>query len=154
MSRRDQIRMTPQEVRDYLAEGRVASIATTGRQGRPHLVPVWYFPCGDEIVTWTYGGSHKVRNLRRQPRATVLVESGDSYEQLRGVSLECEVRIVEDQEELVGIGTTLLERYTPDGEVATGAAQFIRAQAVKRVGLVFTPTHVVSWDHRKLGGIY
>jgi multidrug efflux pump subunit AcrA (membrane-fusion protein) len=155
MSRREEIKMTPAEVRAYLEAGRAANVATIGPKGRPHLVPVFYIMAGDGIATWTYGSSQKVANLRRLAEATVLVESGQAYEELRGVSMECDVRIIEDTEEIVRIGTELLTRMAsgPD-EVVAAASQFIRAQAQKRVGLVFQPTKVVSWDHSKLGGGY
>jgi Pyridoxamine 5'-phosphate oxidase len=160
-SRREQIKMTPDEVRAYLGTtGRVANVATLGPQGRPHLVPVFYIVEGDGIATWTYGSSQKVANLRRDPRATVLVESGTDYNELQGVSMECDVRIVEDDiEEIVRIGTGLLGRMAGADqagttEAVTAAGQFIRLQAQKRVGLVFEPTKVVSWDHGKLGGTY
>jgi PPOX class probable F420-dependent enzyme len=154
MSRRTQIRMTPAEVEAYLAEGTVANIATIGPNGRPHLVPLWYVPRGTGLETWTYASSQKTRNLRRLPQATVLIESGDTYDQLRGVSLECDVELVTDRERVALIGAELLRRYNSNQEVATAATQFVRLQAAKRVGLVCTPTRVVSWDHRKLGGTY
>ncbi|GLZ37570.1 pyridoxamine 5'-phosphate oxidase family protein [Actinokineospora sp. NBRC 105648] len=154
MSRRDQIKMTPAEVRDFLAVERVAAVASIGPDGRPHLAPLWYVPEADGFATWTYGASQKVANLRRLPQATALIEAGTSYEELRGVSLECDVEIVEDTERITAIGAAITERYTESPEVAASASQFLRAQAVKRVGLVFTPTKVVSWDHRKLGGTY
>jgi nitroimidazol reductase NimA-like FMN-containing flavoprotein (pyridoxamine 5'-phosphate oxidase superfamily) len=154
MSRREQIKMTPDEVRAYLDAGRVANVATVGPKGRPHLVPVFYVLEGDGIATWTYGTSQKVANLRRLAEATVLVETGTEYNELRGVSMECDVRIIEDTEEIVRIGTEMMTRMSPNDEVVTAAAQFIRVQAQKRVGLVFQPTRVVSWDHGKLGGTY
>jgi nitroimidazol reductase NimA-like FMN-containing flavoprotein (pyridoxamine 5'-phosphate oxidase superfamily) len=155
MSRREQIKMTPDEVLAYLAGGRAANVATIGPKGRPHVVPVFYIPAGDGIATWTYGSSQKVANLRRLAEATVLVESGEDYEELRGVSMECDVEIVEDPEEIVRIGTELLVKMSKGSEeVVTAATQFIRKQAEKRVGLVFQPTKVVSWDHTKLGGTY
>lgn len=153
-SRREQIKMTPDEVRAYLDAGRVANVATVGPNGRPHLVPVFYVLEGDGIATWTYGSSQKVANLRRSPQATVLVETGTDYAELRGVSMECDVRVVEDTEEIVRIGTGLLARMSPGNEAVTAAAQFVRLQAQKRVGLVFEPTKVISWDHGKLGGTY
>lgn len=149
MSRRAQIVMTPDEVRAYLAESRTANIATIGPNGRPHLVAVWFIPHGDGVATWTYRSSQKVRNLERLAQATVLVESGDSYDQLRGVSMECDVTIVEDTAQVAAIGTALLGKHAGEPDPA-----FVHAQAAKRVGLVFTPTKVVSWDHRKLGGVY
>jgi hypothetical protein len=155
MSRREQIKMTPDEVREYLAAGRAANVATIGPKGRPHVVPVFYVPAEIGIATWTYGSSQKVANLRRLSQATVLVESGEAYEELKGVSMECDVRIIEDTETIVQIGTDLLVKMSKGtDEVINAAAQFIRKQAEKRVGLVFQPTKVVSWDHTKLGGTY
>lgn len=155
MSRRAQIVMTPEEITDFLANGKVANIATIGPNGRPHLVPLWYVPRGDGVATWTYASSQKAANLRRLAQATVLVETGDTYDQLRGVSMECDVELVDDIEKVTLIATELMRRYNSgEPEVATAATQFVRLQAAKRVGLVLTPTKVVSWDHRKLGGTY
>ena len=154
MSRRAQITMTPEEVVAFLAEGTVANVATIGPNGRPHLVPLWYVPKGDVIETWTYGTSQKARNLRRLAQATVLVEAGASYDQLRGVSMECDVDLVEDAERVARIGFELTRRYNSNEQVATAATQFVRVKARKRIGLVFRPTAVASWDHRKLGGTY
>jgi PPOX class probable F420-dependent enzyme len=154
MSRRAQIVMTDEEIAAFLADGKVANLATIGPNGRPHLVPLWYFPRGDGIATWTYRTSQKAANLRRLPQATVLVETGDTYDQLRGVSMECDVELVEGTEKVALIGSELMRRYNPSEQAATAATQFVRLQAAKRVGLVCTPTKIVSWDHRKLGGTY
>ena len=96
-------------------------------------------------------------NLRRRPEATVLIEDGDSYEKLRGVSFEADVQIVEDTDEVTRIGITLMQRYAgakPTDPVPDGLAQFIGKQADKRIGLILHPTKIASWDHSKLGGIY
>lgn len=162
MSRREQIRMTPEEVHAYLAEQRVINVASMGPKGRPHLAPLWYVPRkgadgSPRIETWTYGSSQKIANLRRLAEATVLVESGEVYEQLRGVSLECDVRILDDPEPTYEIGADLMRRYTLgdlSAEVPEPMVEFLRKQATKRVGLVLTPTKIVSWDHSKLGGAY
>jgi PPOX class probable F420-dependent enzyme len=154
MSRRGQIVMTPEEIASFLAEGKVANFATMGPNGRPHLVPLWYFPDGEGIATWTYRSSQKAKNLARLPQATVLIETGDSYDQLRGVSMECDVEVVEDAEKVALLGTRLMRRYNPSEQAATAATQFVRLQAPKRVGIVCTPTRIVSWDHRKLSGAY
>lgn len=154
MSRRAEIRMTPEEIRTLLEAERTAHVATMGPSGRPHLVPVFYVIRGERIATWTYGSSQKVANLERLPQATVLVETGESYEELRAVSMECDVEIIRDTEQVAAIGQELTFRTVANEEVATAASQFVRTQAAKRVGLVFTPTKVVSWDHAKLGGTY
>jgi nitroimidazol reductase NimA-like FMN-containing flavoprotein (pyridoxamine 5'-phosphate oxidase superfamily) len=146
--------MTSAEVKAFLETEKTAQVATIGPNGRPHLVPVFYVTRGNAIATWTYAKSQKVRNLQRIPQATVLVESGDTYAELRGVSMECDVRIIEDLEQIAAIGQQLTQLSVPDVDVATAATQFVRIQAQKRVGLLFTATKVISWDHAKLGGAY
>jgi PPOX class probable F420-dependent enzyme len=154
MSRRGQVQMTPEEIEAFLQEGKTANIATMGPNGRPHLVALWYVPRGDVIETWTYAKSQKAVNLQRLPQATILIETGDSYEKLRGVSMECDVELVTDTEKITLIGQQLMHRYTDNPQVATAGSQFVRLQAPKRVGLVCRPTKIVSWDHSKLGGAY
>ncbi|MDV6011172.1 pyridoxamine 5'-phosphate oxidase family protein [Haloechinothrix sp. LS1_15] len=163
MSRRDQIRMSPPEVRDFLTEQRVINVATMGPNGRPHLTPLWYVPKdgdGDDgvrIETWTYGKSQKVANLRRLAQATLLVESGKDYEELRGVSMETDVELIDDDDRALAIGADLMRRYTlggPEAEIGEDFLEILRVQATKRTGLVFTPTKIISWDHSKLGGAY
>ena len=94
-SRRGQIRMTADEIVAFLAEGKAANFATIGPNGRPHLVALWYVPQGNVIETWTFAKSQKAANLRRLPQATILVERGDIYAELRGVSMECDVELVD-----------------------------------------------------------
>jgi len=146
--------MTPEEITAFLAEGKTANIATMGPNGRPHLVALWYVPRENVIETWTYAKSQKALNLQRLPQATILIETGDSYEKLRGVSMECDVELVTDTEKITLIGQQLMHRYTDNPQVATAGSQFVRLQAPKRVGLVCRPTKIVSWDHGKLGGAY
>lgn len=156
MSRRDQIRMTDDEVRRFLDEERTLTCATNGRDGWPHLMPLWYVLRGDrpELWAWTYAKSQKVRNLERDARATVQVEAGTEYHLLRGVMLETEVEIVRDADAVLELGMEIFTRYG-DGSTPTGAtADMIAKQAGKRVGLRFVERSRVSWDHRKLGGVY
>jgi PPOX class probable F420-dependent enzyme len=147
-SRRDQIRMSDDELRDFLGTERIVTCATIGPNGRPHLMPLWYFLDGDALRGWTYAKSQKARNLERDPRATLQIEAGVSYEELRGVMMECDVELVRD--DVAAFGASLFERYAPGADVDEMIAQ----QAPKRVGLSFTPTRTVTWDHRKLGGTY
>jgi PPOX class probable F420-dependent enzyme len=153
VKRRDQIRMSAEEQRAFLAEGETLTCATMGPGGRPHLVPLWYVPAGETLLTWTYAASQKARNLQREPRATVLVESGSQYQELRGVSMECDVELVREPDQVAAIGLALTARHG-GGEPGEQAREQVRRQAAKRVGLRFTPTRVASWDHRKLGGVY
>jgi PPOX class probable F420-dependent enzyme len=150
-SRREQIRMSEEEVHAFLAEQMVMQVATLGPRGWPHVVSLWYVPDGAELTGWTYAKSQKAKNLERDPRATVGVEEGVEYQELRGVMLECDVELERDTERVAAVGEALVDRY------AGGSAemkQFFRGQAPKRIGLRFRPRRVVSWDHRKLAGGY
>jgi PPOX class probable F420-dependent enzyme len=153
-SRRDQIRMSEDELREYLASQWTVIVATIGPSGRPHLMPLWYVPDGLELRGWTFAKSQKARNLERDPRATLQVEDGVQYHELRGVMLECDVAIEREPARVADYGRALFRRYTRSDELAPEVAQMIEKQAPKRIGLRFTPTRIVSWDHRKLAGTY
>ena len=152
-SRRDQIKMSEVEVRDFLLEQRIMQVVTIGPRGRPHLMPLWYLADGLELRGWTYAKSQKAKNLERDPRATIGVDDGVEYHELRGVMMECDVELVRKTDRVAEVGLALFERYT-GGELAPAVAEMVHAQAEKRVGLRFVPTRTVSWDHRKLEGAY
>jgi PPOX class probable F420-dependent enzyme len=149
MSRRDQIRMSDDEVRAFLEEQMVMTIGTIGPSGRPHLMALWYVPDGLGMTGWTYAKSQKAKNLERDPRATIQVETGVQYHELRGVMMECDVELDSDAKPY---GLALFERYA--GTLDESVTAMVEKQAPKRVGLRFTPTRIVSWDHAKLGGAY
>jgi PPOX class probable F420-dependent enzyme len=151
-SRRDQIQMTDEELRAFLAEQMVMQCATVGPRGLPHLVPLWYVPEGIELIGWTYAKSQKARNLEREPRATIGIDDGVKYEELRGVMFECDVKVERDPAKVEQNGLMLFERYA--GELSPEIRDMVAKQAPKRVGLRFVPSRTVSWDHRKLGGTY
>ena len=153
-SRRSAITMSDAELHRFVDEERVLTCATIGPGGRPHLMPLWYLREGDMLLAWTYGKSQKVRNLERDPRATLQLEAGrDVYGQLRGVMLECDVTVERDPARVGEFGLKLMARYA-GAELSATARAGVLQQAPKRVVLRFTPTRVVSWDHRKLGGTY
>ena len=113
MSRRAEITMSPAERQAFLDEERTLTCASIGPGGRPHLMPLWYVREGDLIACWTYASSQKVKNLERLPQATLSVEAGERYEELRGVMLECDVEIVRDRERVLDIGEALAYRSRP-----------------------------------------
>ena len=153
-SRRDQIRMDHEELRAFLDEQMIVSCATLGPAGRPHLVALWYVPDGTELRGWTFAKSQKAKNLERDPRATLQVEDGVQYQELRGAMLECDVEIEREPERVAEYGLELFRRYGGGGELAPEVEQMVVGQATKRIGLRFVPTRIVTWDHSKLGGTY
>ena len=133
MSRRDQIQMTDAELRAFLVAQRTVVCATNGARGWPHLMPLWYVVRDGEIWAWTYAKSQKVRNLERDPRATLQLETGDTYDQLRGVMLEATAELVRDTGAVAALGAEILGRYG-DSSVSVEVNEAILAQARKRVG--------------------
>ena len=155
MSRRKQIELSEAEVRELLAAERVAVVSSLGPRGWPHSMPLWYVPREGEIWVWTYAKSQKVRNLERDPRATVLVETGHGYGELRGAMIEAMAEIHRDFPTVIGFAEELTLRYAAGISLVEGDARAaLEAQAPKRVAIRFKPVRVASWDHRKLGGRY
>jgi hypothetical protein len=166
VSRRDLIKLNDEELVAFLAAERTVTCATIGPRGWPHLMPLWYVlrpgagPGGQELWSWTYAFSQKVRNLERDARATLQVEAGESYEQLRGVMFECDVVVHREHGTVAALGREIFERYAaprgapPVTELPAEVAAMVERQAAKRVALQFVERRSATWDHRKLGGVY
>src|SRR4051794_41964379 len=158
-SRRDQIRMTDDELREFLAEHKVMTVATTGPTGRPHLMPLWYVPqdCG-ELIGWTFAKSQKAKNLERDPRATVQVEDGVEYQELRGVMLECDVELESDTDRVTDVGMAIFERYAPpaggdgNGGLPPEGRGVVGKEGPERGGGRVRSARTGSLGHRQPGG--
>ena len=140
--------MTDEEVRAFLREPHHLQVATIARDGRPHLVAMWYGLVEGSIVLWTYGRSQKVVNIRRDPRVTCLAESGRAYDELKGVELIARGVILDDREAVLAAGRSVFDRYMgPFGEADRPRVEKMSA---KRVAVRLDVERVVSWDHAKL----
>lgn len=153
--------MSAAELATFLEQERTVICATNGRDGFPHLMPLWYVLRGAEIWGWTFARSQKVRNLERDPRATLQVEAGSEYAELRGAMLKCDVTVHRDRDLVAAFGLELFTRYRPGGsQPARGGLDddvraMVLAQAPKRVALQFSARSSATWDHRKLArGVY
>jgi PPOX class probable F420-dependent enzyme len=154
-SRRDEIKLTPEEQLVLLDEERIVVCTTIGPRGWPHSMPLWYVVRDGDIWAWTFAKSQKVRNLERDPRCTLLVEAGVEYGELRGIQIEAEAELIRDPEEIYDFAVELTLRYAEGIDSIEGdAAAGLRAQAPKRVAIHFHPVRTATWDHRKLGGTY
>jgi PPOX class probable F420-dependent enzyme len=155
MSRRAEIQLSDGDVSRLLEEERIAIVSSLGPRGWPHSMPMWFVARDGDVWVWTYAKSQKVRNLERDARATVLVETGREYGELRGIMVEAEAQIHRDFETVIGFAEELTVRYAEgissvDGDARAG----LEAQAPKRVAIHFRPVRTATWDHRKLGGTY
>ena len=155
MSRRDQITLDREELLALFESERIVVVSSLGPRGWPHSMPLWYVPRDGEIWIWTYAKSQKVRNLERDPRATLLFETGHEYGELRGAMIEVEARMHRDPATVVGFAEQLTIRYGEGISSVEGDAKAaLEAQAPKRVAIQFQALRTASWDHSKLGGTY
>ncbi|WP_448221503.1 pyridoxamine 5'-phosphate oxidase family protein [Gordonia iterans] len=154
-NQRSQIVMTDDEIADFVRRNRTATMATVGRDGQPHLVAMWYglldSPDGGPIPeVWfeTKAKSQKAVNLRRNPRITVSIEDGLTYDTLRGIAIEGFATIYDDEEHCLAAGISVWERY--NGPYTDELRPAVEAMMHKRVAVRVVPERVRSWDHRKL----
>lgn len=155
-SRRDLIRMTDDELRDFLRSHKTMTIVSNGPGGFPHPMPMW-FACDDDLVVrmTTFRKSQKVMNLQRDPKVALMVEDGLDYSELRGVVLYGRCEVIDD---IDAVTATLIDitggEAANDPAAREGMAKVIQGTAAKRVLLRTRSERIVSWDHRKLGGRY
>ena len=153
--KRGQIQLSPDEQQDLIDNERVVVVGSNGQRGWPHLMPLWYVPREGEIWIYTYAKSQKVRNLERDPRATLLIETGHEYGELRGVMIEAEAEIHREIDTVFPLAEELTLRYAEGLSALEGdAREALKAQAAKRAAIRFAPRRTASWDHGKLGGGY
>ncbi|WP_426571978.1 pyridoxamine 5'-phosphate oxidase family protein [Aquihabitans sp. McL0605] len=146
---RSKIEMTDDEIEAYLDRSRTATMVTNGPSGHPHAVAMWYAVVDGAIWFETKAKSQKATNLRRDPKITVLIEDGHTYDTLRGVSLEGTAEIVDDPEALWAVGVSVWERY--NGPYTDEMKPLVEFMLNKRVAVRVDVTRTRSWDHRKLG---
>lgn len=149
MKQRAQIVMSDSEVDEFLLAQRSSTVATVGKDGQIHLVGMWYAWFDGHVWLETKPKSQKVVNLRRDPRMSFLVEAGQTYDQLRGVSLEGEGVVIDDADLLERVCTEIFERYT--GPYTPELRPFLEAMMHNRYVVRLDVQRTRSWDHRKLG---
>lgn len=153
MSRRDQIKLTPEEQADFLAQARTIALCTIDKDGYPHVVTMAYMVKDGHIYMSSYRKAQKVVNIRRNPKVAVMVESGTAYHELRGLMIRGRCDLIDEPEE---VWKTMREiRQFQEGSPPPPADALVKARAQKRVILKIIPEKVASWDHGKLGpGVY
>lgn len=156
MSRRQGVALSPDEQRDYIANARTLTLCTHGPHGYPHAVAMWFAVDPDGTI-WmtTYRKSQKAVNVQRNAKVALHIESGDTYDTLKGVCIRGDAAIVDDLDvavrTIMRINKKMGGAMFPEGE---GIEDAIRWQARKRVALKITPVRIASWDHAKLGGVH
>ena len=155
-SRRKLIELDDDEIRDYLDAQKTLIVVGNGHNGYPHPMPMWFARDDDGTIRCTtFAKSQKVLNWRRDPKATLLVESGVEYAELKSVVIYASCAIID---ELDAVKDTLVAINSRGRDLDDDAKAKLRdavsGTASKRVVLKFTPERYVTWDHAKLGGRY
>ena len=147
---RGKIVMTDDEITEFIERSRTATMATVLPNGRPHLVAMWYAVLDGELWFETKAKSQKAVNVRRDPTITVMIEDGQTYNTLRGVSIDGTAEIVDDDPDLLlRVGISVWERYT--GPYSDELRPFVDQMMNNRIAVRVVPTRLRSWDHGKLG---
>jgi nitroimidazol reductase NimA-like FMN-containing flavoprotein (pyridoxamine 5'-phosphate oxidase superfamily) len=155
-SRRESIELTEDERRKFLDSSKTITIVSNGRDGYPHTMPMWFYRSQDDcIYCTTFRKAQKVLNYKRDSKATLLVETGTEYAELKSVMIYATAEVIDDLE---AVQDTLLNINTRGQEVDPAQRETLieamSGTAPKRVVIKFTPEKYVSWDHSKLGGVY
>ncbi len=154
MSARRDIAMSTAEVLEFLEQGRHLQVATIGKDGWPHLTTLWYVVVDERVVFRCFSKSQRLVNLTRNPRLTVLVEEGDSYESLRGVMIQGTAVLDNDPTAVLDAYYRVTAKYQ-NREVAREAVEQMFGRFVsKNTVVTVDPHNVISWDHTKLSGGY
>jgi PPOX class probable F420-dependent enzyme len=151
-SGRGSVQMTEAEIEEFLTANMKVQVATIGPDGTPHLTTLFYVVEDGRIAFWTYGASQKVVNLRRDPRISCLVEGGEDYFELRGVSIQGTARFIEQYDDIRALGAKVARRMAGGVDLGDFGDEIVEKQARKRVGIVVEPQKVASWDHAKMAG--
>lgn len=150
------IRMTPEEVAQFLESVMNAALATLDRDGYPHLVAMSFArDANGDIVMTSFGKAQKVLNLQRDPRAAVMVDRGLAYDKLQGVMIRGRAEIVEGADAVLAVMRQVMRkqaRLAGRSDLAEGGeiSENYRRQAAKRVVIRIRPEKLASWDHAKI----
>ena len=149
-SGRASVRMSAEEVEEFLDSQMKVQVATVNPDGSPHLTTLFYVLDHGRIVFWTYASSQKIKNLQRDARITCLVEAGDDYFELRGVSITGKAELVTDEGRIREIGSAVATRMAHGADLGDLGREIVERQVSKRWAVVVEPVKVATWDHRKM----
>ena len=155
--RRDQIRMTDAEIRDFLHSHKTIILCSIGPDGVPHPMPMWFVADDDFVISMaTFRGTQKILNLRREPRVSLLVESGREYSKLKGVVIYGTAELSEDTDAIIAtlVAASQKETREIDAETRAAMSEGMKKTASKRILIRVKPERIISWDHSKLQGVY
>jgi PPOX class probable F420-dependent enzyme len=146
------IRLTEDEAWKAIDSAHTGILTTLRRDGVPIALPVWFAVEDRTVVLMTPASTKKVRRVRRDPRASFLVEFGEKYVELRGVHLTGRIEIVDDGAAKAGVEEAVNAKYAAFRPAAGALPERAQAFYAQQAFLRFVPSgRILTWDNARLG---
>lgn len=135
--------MTDEEVDDFLTDERVMRMATVDEDGWPVVVPVWFVWWEGAFWVWNLDRAERTERLETGTRVGVVVDGGEAYEELRGVSSRVDHELLDDGEVPVEVRVAMGAKYFGmDGEPLEPVDD--------HTWMRLEPRDMSTWDFRKV----
>jgi nitroimidazol reductase NimA-like FMN-containing flavoprotein (pyridoxamine 5'-phosphate oxidase superfamily) len=144
--------MSEKEIQEFLSIPRIARLATI-QNGKPHLVPVWYFYDGTNIIVSSPKGTKKTKNLQSNPNVSIIIDIVDGRVEDLSYATKAKAVIIEGTAELQddtdsSFARKTYERYAGKNALNNPQVQF--SVSLPRYIVVIKPTKIMSWDFTKI----
>lgn len=126
----------------------VVSVATLGRDGAPHVVPLWFVWPEDAIYVSTRREGRTWANVVADPRVALTVDLGRSWIEIAGIEVAGLAQALPaEHADLRRAISTWHEKYRPlfSGEGFPRFADEVRGLGFLRV----VPARIAAWDHAR-----
>ena len=144
------MRMSEEEQKQFLKEGRILVISTINEEGWPHSTPVWYIFHEGEIYFRAQSYKKKIKNISLNGKVSGCLDEGDSYKNLRGISFIGVATIVKDLSVKKRLEQILINKYSEQRQIHMMPTDWRQKHESEQRDLVrVTIKKIMSWDNRK-----
>lgn len=145
------LRLSPDEAWSFLERAHTGILTTLRSDGSPVALPVWFVTLDRTICIGTPAGTKKIMRVRRDPRASFLVEQGERWAELQAVHLSGQVEIVTDDDVVTRVVQALDDKYrefqTPSAAMPENTQKHYARRAILRL---HPEGRILSWDNRRI----
>jgi PPOX class probable F420-dependent enzyme len=146
------LRLSPDEAWSFVERAHTGIFTTLRSDGSPVALPVWFVTVDRTICIGTPAGTKKIKRIRRDPRASFLVEQGEKWAELQAVHVTGRVDIVLDEDMVMRVKRALDEKYQRFRTPSSAMPDDTRDHYVRRTILQLHPEgRILSWDNRRIG---
>lgn len=132
-----------EEIHIYLSEHTTGHLGTIDEEGFPHVVPMWYILFQGNVHFSTRIPRKKIGNLRKNPRISFTVDSGERFDEYHGVLIQGQASIVEDPEIISYYNIAFAHRHLGSEDHPYVSSLNTRKRVVSII-----PAQVLTWDYR------